>query len=153
MAKEITIDIETYSSVDIKKSGVYRYVESSDFEILTMTMSEDANSPITYDLASGDELPLETILDLLNDNVIKWAHNAIFERICISEWFKRTYPIYYQRYGRAYLNPICWRCTMALGMYYGLPASLSDMGKVLKLTNQKLEEGKNLIKYFYSLCE
>ena len=153
MAKEITIDIETYSSIDIKKSGVYKYVESPDFEILTMTLSEDNKHPITYDLTLGDELPLEKVLNLLNNNIIKWAHNAVFERICISEWLKRTYPIYYQRYGRTYLNPICWRCTMALGMYYGLPASLSDMGKALKLINQKLEEGKSLVKYFCQPCK
>ena len=152
MAKELTIDIETYSTVDIKTSGVYKYVTSSDFELLTITVSVNDEAPITYDLASGEELPLDIVQDLLNDNVIKWAHNAIFERICLSEWLKRTYLVFYQRYGREYLNPICWRCTMVLGMYYGLQASLSEMGKALKLQNQKLEEGKSLIKYFCQPC-
>ena len=119
MTKELTIDIETYSTIDIKTSGVYKYVTSSDFELLTITVSVNDEAPITYDLASGEELPLDIVQDLLNDNVIKWAHNAIFERICLSEWLKRTYLVFYQRYGREYLNPICWRCTMVLGMYYG----------------------------------
>lgn len=153
MTKELTIDIETYSTVDIKTSGIYKYVTSSDFELLTITVSVNNESPITYDLASGEELPLNIVQDLLNDNVIKWAHNALFERICLSEWLKRTYLVFYQRYGREYLNPVCWRCTMVLGMYYGLPASLKDMGKALKLQNQKLEEGKNLIKYFCQPCK
>ena len=153
MAKELTIDIETYSTVDIKKSGIYKYVTSSDFEILTITVSVDSEVPVTYDLASGDELPLDIVQDLLNDKVIKWAHNAIFERICLSEWLKRTYPIFYERCGRIYLNPTCWRCTMVLVMYYGLPASLKDIGKVLKLENQKLEEGKSLVKYFCQPCK
>lgn len=153
MTKELTIDIETYSNVTINKSGVYKYVAPSNFEILTITMSVDGGVPVIYDLASGDELPLDIVQDLLNDSVIKWAHNAIFERICLSEWLKRTYPVFYERYGRKYLNPICWRCTMVLGMYYGLPASLSDMGKALKLPNQKRTEGKSLVKYFCQPCK
>ena len=152
MIKELMIDIETYSTVDIKTSGIYKYVKSSDFEIQTITVFID-DDLITYDLVSGDELPLSTVLDLLNDKVIKWAHNAVFERICISEWLKRTYLVFYQRYGREYFNPVCWRCTMVLGMYYGLPSSLSDMGKALKLSNQKLEEGKSIVKYFCQLCK
>ena len=153
MAKELTIDIETYSTIDIKKSGVYKYIASSDSELLTITVSVNDETPITYDLASGEELPLHIVQDLLNDKVIKWAHNAIFERICLSEWLKRTYPVFYQRYGRNYLNPACWRCTMILGMYYGLPASLKDMGKSLKLEQQKLEEGNTLVKYFCQPCK
>ena len=153
MAKELTIDIETYSTVDIKTSGVYKYITSSDFELLTITLSINDEAPITYDLASGEELPLDIVQDLLNDSVIKWAHNAIFERICLTEWLKRTYPLFYKQYGRSYLNPVCWRCTMVLGMYYGLPASLNEMGKALKLQNQKLEEGKSLIRYFCQPCK
>lgn len=153
MAKELTIYIETYSTVDIKTSGVYKYITSSDFEFLTITLSINDEAPITYDLASGEELPLDIVQDLLNDSVIKWAHNAIFERICLTEWLKRTYPLFYKQYGRSYLNSVCWRCTMVLGMYYGLPASLKDMGKVLKLEHQKIEEGNKLIKYFCQLCK
>lgn len=153
MAKELTIDIETYSTVDIKTSGVYKYITSSDFELLTITLSINDEAPITYDLASGEELPFDIVQDLLNDSVIKWAHNAIFERICLTEWLKRTYPLFYKQYGRSYLNPACWRCTMVLGMYYGLPASLNEMGKALKLPNQKLTEGKSLVKYFCQPCK
>ena len=153
MAKELTIDIETYSTVDIKTSGVYKYITSSDFELLTITLSINDEAPITYDLASGEEVPLDIVQDLLNDSVIKWAHNAIFERICLTEWLKRTYPLFYKQYGRSYLNPACWRCTMVLGMYYGLPASLNEMGKALKLPNQKLAEGKSLVKYFCQPCK
>ena len=153
MVKTLTIDIETYSTFDIPTSGVYKYVASTDFEIKAITVSIDAEVPITYDLTSGEELPLNIIQDILNDDVVKWAHNAVFERICLSEWLKRTYPLFHQRYEREYLNPVCWRCTMILGMYYGLPASLSDMGKALKLSNQKLEEDKNLVKYFCQPCK
>ena len=153
MTKELTIDIETYSTVDIKTSGVYKYITSSDFEILTITVSVNDEAPITYDLASGEELPLDIVQDLLNDSVTKWAHNAIFERICLSEWLKRNYPSLYEQYARNYLNPACWKCTMVLGLYYGLPASLKEMGKALNLPNQKLEAGKNLIKYFCQPCK
>ena len=153
MTKELTIDIETYSTVDIKTSGVYKYITSSDFEILTITVSINDEAPITYDLASGEELPLDIVQDLLNDSVTKWAHNAIFERICLSEWLKRNYPSLYEQYARNYLNPACWKCTMVLGLYYGLPASLKEMGKALNLPNQKLEAGKNLIKYFCQPCK
>lgn len=129
------------------------YILDADFEIQTMTVSVDDGVPVTYDLASGEEIPLGIVQDLLNDSVIKWAHNAVFERICLSEWLKRTYPVFFPRYERKYLNPVCWKCTMILGMYYGLPASLSDMGKSLKLENQKLEEGTNLVKYFCKPCK
>ncbi len=150
---DITIDIETYSNVDLKKSGVYRYAESRYFEILTIAVSVNNGKVDTYDIASGEELPLEMVQALLDDKIIKCAHNAIFERICLSEWLKCTYPVFWKHYGRKYLNPICWRCTMILGLYYGLPASLKDIGKALNLPNQKLDEGKNLIKYFCQPCK
>lgn len=104
---DITIDIETYSNVDLKKSGVYRYTESRYFEILTIAVSVNNGKVDTYDIASGEELPLEMVQALLDDKIIKCAHNAIFERICLSEWLKCTYPVFWKHYGRKYLNPIC----------------------------------------------
>lgn len=149
----LTIDIETYSDVDLKKEGVYRYAKLINFEILTMALSINDGETIIYDIVSGEEVPLKIIQAILDDSVTKWAHNAIFERICLSEWLKRNYPSLYEQYGRNYLNPACWKCTMVLGLYYGLPASLKEMGKALNLPNQKLEAGKNLIKYFCQPCK
>ena len=149
----LTVDIETYSDVDLKKEGVYRYAKLINFEILTMALSINDGETIIYDIVSGEEVPLKIIQAILDDSVTKWAHNAIFERICLSEWLKRNYPSLYEQYGRNYLNPACWKCTMVLGLYYGLPASLKEMGKALNLPNQKLEAGKNLIKYFCQPCK
>lgn len=149
----LTVDIETYSDVDLKKEGVYRYAKLINFEILTMALSINDGETIIYDIVSSEEVPLKIIQAILDDSVTKWAHNAIFERICLSEWLKRNYPSLYEQYGRNYLNPACWKCTMVLGLYYGLPASLKEMGKALNLPNQKLEAGKNLIKYFCQPCK
>ena len=135
------------------ENGVYKYSESIDFEVLSISVSINGEPVVVYDLASGEELPSNVVQALFDDKVIKWAHNAIFERICLSEWLKRTYPLFYKQYGRSNLNPTCWRCTMVLGVYYGLPASLNDMGKALKLENQKLEEGKKLVKNFCQPCK
>lgn len=157
--KTMSIDLETYSDIDIKKSSVYKYAESTHFEILLFGVSINEGPVTVYDLASGEKLP-EYIIDALNDNtVIKWAFNAAFERICISYWLKRTCPKKFKGYGSPddstgnYLNPISWRCTMIWSAYMGLPLSLEGVGTVLGLENQKMKEGKNLIRYFCVPCK
>lgn len=157
--KTMSIDLETYSDIDIKKSGVYKYAESTQFEILLFGVSINEQSVTVYDLASGEKLP-EYIIDALIDNsVIKWAFNAVFERICISYWLKRSYPERFKGYGSPddstgnYLNPISWRCTMIWSAYMGLPLSLEGVGHVLGLEKQKMKEGKDLIRYFCIPCK
>ena len=142
--KTINIDIETFSSINISKSGVYKYVESEDFEVLLFAYSIDGGKTEIVDIANGEELSEEIIQALLDDNVIKWAFNAQFERICLSRFLKLTKG--------TYLNPKSWRCTMIWSAYMGLPFSLEGIGKVLGLEKQKLIEGKDLIKYFCVPC-
>ena len=142
--KTINIDIETFSSINISKSGVYKYVESEDFEVLLFAYSIDGGKTEIVDIANGEELSEEIIQALLDDNVIKWAFNAQFERICLSRFLKFTKG--------TYLNPKSWRCTMIWSAYMGLPFSLEGVGKVLGLEKQKLIEGKDLIKYFCVPC-
>lgn len=142
--KTINIDIETFSSINISKSGVYKYVESEDFEVLLFAYSIDGGKTEIVDIANGEELSEEIIQALLDDNVIKWAFNAQFERICLSRFLKLPKG--------TYLNPKSWRCTMIWTAYMGLPFSLEGVGKVLGLEKQKLIEGKDLIKYFCVPC-
>lgn len=142
--KTINIDIETFSSINISKSGVYKYVESEDFEALLFAYSIDGGKTEIVDIANGEELSEEIIQALLDDNVIKWAFNAQFERICLSRFLKLPKG--------TYLNPKSWRCTMIWSAYMGLPFSLEGVGKVLGLEKQKLIEGKDLIKYFCVPC-
>lgn len=156
---ELSIDLETYSDVDIKKSGVYKYAESDNFEILLFAASINSGPVIVYDLASGDVLP-EVILDAITDeSVIKWAFNASFERICISNWLRKHHPEHLVSYSISedtvgnYLNPISWRCTMVGSAYMGLPLSLEGVGAVLGLEEQKMKEGKDLIRYFCTPCK
>ncbi|MBP3238141.1 MAG: DNA polymerase [Lachnospiraceae bacterium] len=157
--KELSIDLETYSDIDIKKSGVYKYAESENFEILLFAVSID-NGPVkVYDLASGDTLPMEIIKALTDESVTKWAFNATFERICLSWWLKRNFPEHFCSYSipedsvRNYLDPASWRCSMIWSAYMGLPLSLENVGAVLKLKDQKLKEGKDLIRYFCTPCK
>ena len=142
--KTINIDIETFSSINISKSGVYKYVESEDFEVLLFAYSIDGGKTEIVDIANGEELSEEIIQALLDDNVIKWAFNAQFERICLSRFLKLPKG--------TYLNLKSWRCTMIWSAYMGLPFSLEGVGKVLGLEKQKLIEGKDLIKYFCVPC-
>lgn len=142
--KTINIDIETFSSINISKSGVYKYVESEDFEVLLFAYSIDGGKTEIVDIANGEELSEEIIQALLDDEVIKWAFNAQFERICLSRFLKLPKG--------TYLNPKSWRCTMIWSAYMGLPFSLEGVGKVLGLEKQKLIEGKDLIKYFCVSC-
>lgn len=155
----LSIDLETFSDVDLKKCGVYRYAESPDFEILLFGVSVDGGDVTVYDLASGDTVPEEIIRALSDDSVIKWAYNASFERVCLSIWLRRNYPQHFSSYSieedtvRNYLDPSSWRCSLVWGAYMGLPLSLEGIGKVLKLENQKMTEGKALIRYFCVPCK
>ncbi len=155
----LSLDVETFSDVDLKKCGVYKYAESSDFEILFFGVSVDGGEVTVYDLASGDTVPEEIIRALADDSVIKWAYNASFERVCLSVWLRRNYPQYFSSYSieddtvRNYLDPSSWRCSLVWGAYMGLPLSLEGIGKVLKLENQKMAEGKALIRYFCVPCK
>ena len=156
--KEMSIDLETYSDVDIKKCGAYKYAESDNFEILLFGVSVD-NAPVeVYDLTAGDEIPAEILAALSDENVIKWAYNAAFERVCLSNWLRRHHPEYFSTYSipgdpvQNYLDPASWRCTMIWSAYMGLPLSLEGVGAVLKLQDQKMKEGKDLIKYFCCPC-
>lgn len=153
--KTISIDIETFSSVDLGKSSVYRYVESPDFAILLFAYSIDGCAVQVVDLAQGEVLPPAIIDALTDDRVQKWAFNASFERVCLSEWLRRNgYPLHNENYSTpedtcmAYLDPAGWYCTMVWSAYLSLPLSLKDAGAALGLDKQKLSEGKELIKYF-----
>ncbi len=157
--KKLSIDIETFSDVDLAKAGVYRYVESSAFEVLLFGVSIDGGPVHVYDLACGETLPDELIDTLVSDDVLKWAYNASFERICISRWLHKVYPEKFRCYaplGNAignYLNPASWRCSRIWGATLGLPLSLKGIGTVLKLDEQKMTEGKALIRYFCVPCK
>ena len=142
--KTLSIDIETYSSTNLAKAGVYRYVESPDFEILLFGYSIDGGEVQVVDLASGDKLPSDVIAALTDDTVIKWAFNANFERICLSRFLGLPTG--------EYINPASWKCSMVWAATMGLPLSLEGVGSVLKLDKQKLTEGKDLIKYFCQPC-
>ena len=156
--KELSIDLETYSDVDIKKCGAYKYAESYNFEILLFGVSIDNGPVIVYDLASGEEIPEEILAALTDNTVIKWAFNASFERVCLSNWLRKHRPEHFKTYGKEgdpvqnYLDPTSWRCSMIWSAYMGLPLSLKDVGAVLKLQNQKMDEGKDLIRYFCKPC-
>lgn len=155
----LSLDVETFSDVDLKKCGVYKYASSPNFEILLFGVSVDGGEVTVYDLASGDTVPEEIIRALSDDSVIKWAYNASFERVCLSVWLRRNYPQYFSSYSieedtvRNYLDPSSWRCSLVWGAYMGLPLSLEGIGKVLKLENQKMAEGKALIRYFCVPCK
>ena len=157
--KELSIDLETYSDVDISKCGAYKYAESDNFEILLFGVSVDGEPVKVYDLACGDTIPEEILAALSDENVTKWAFNASFERICLSNWLKRHHPEHFYGYSipedpaSKYLDPSAWKCTMIWYAYMGLPLSLEGVGAVLKLQDQKLKEGKDLIRYFCTPCK
>lgn len=159
MIKEMSIDLETYSAVDISKCGAYKYAESDNFEILLFGVSIDGCAVQVFDLACGDTIPDDILAALSDDTVTKWAFNANFERICLSNWLKRHHPEHFKGYripedpASKYLDPASWKCTMIWSAYMGLPLSLEGVGAVLKLQDQKMQEGKDLIKYFCSPCK
>lgn len=136
--KTLSLDIETYSSVDLKASGVYKYAESSDFEVLLFAYSMDGGPVQVVDIAGGEALPREITAALKDEKIEKWAFNAQFERICLSKYLGTPF------------SPAGWYCTMVWAQSLGLPASLEEVGKVLGLAKQKLSEGKALVKYFCS---
>lgn len=138
--KTLSIDIETYSSVDLAKCGVYKYSESPDFEILLFAYAVNDGSTTVVDIAQGEKIPEEIISALSDIKVIKFAFNANFERTCLSRYLNKR------------LLPISWRCTLVWSAYAGLPLSLKSVGEVLNLDKQKMDEGKELIKYFCSHC-
>ena len=139
--KELAIDIESFSSVDLSKCGVYRYASSPDFDILLFGYSVDGGDVRVVDLACGGEIPADIVEALSDDSVIKWSYNNNFERVSLSNYFG------------TWFEPGSWRCTMVWAAYLGLPRSLADVGAVLGLEKQKLTEGKDLIRYFCVPCK
>ena len=152
--KTMSIDLETRSSVDISKCGVYKYAESPDFDILLFGVSVDGSPIAVYDLACGDVIPNDILAALSDDQVTKWAYNASFERVCLSVWLRRNYPQYFSTYSiegdpvQNYLDPASWKCTLVWAAYNGLPLGLEKVGAVLGFEEQKLKEGKELIRFF-----
>lgn len=140
----ISIDLETYSDVDLPKCGVYKYAESPQFEILLFAYSVDGGEVQAVDLAGGEKIPPEILSAITDNSVTKWAFNANFERICLSKYLGLS--------NGEYLDPTSWKCTMTWAAYLGLPLSLEGAGAVLGLEQQKLKEGKDLIKYFCVPC-
>lgn len=141
----LSVDIETFSSVDLGKSGVYRYAESEDFEILLFGYSVNGSPVQVVDLACGENLPEEIRKAISDPTVMKWAFNAQFERICLSRFLGMPTG--------EYLDPVSWHCTMIWSATLGLPMSLAGVGTVLSLEKQKLTEGKDLIRYFCVPCK
>lgn len=159
--KTISIDIETFSSADLKKCGVYKYVEANDFEILLFGYSVDGGTVQVVDFTAGETLSPEILEALTDGNVQKWAFNANFERVCLSRYlsdmgislapFADNHSSPYRGQAK-YLSPKSWRCSMVWSAYMGLPLSLEGAGSVLGLEKQKLTEGKELIRYFCKPC-
>lgn len=155
----LSIDIESYSDADLQKCGVYKYAQSSNFEILLFGVSVNGGEVIVYDLAQGEELPMDIITALADDTVTKWAFNAAFERVCLSVWLQRNYPQCFCSYSinedtvGDYLDPAAWKCSCVWSAYMGLPLSLAGTGTVFGLEEQKLKEGKDLIRYFCVPCK
>jgi DNA polymerase len=139
--QKISIDIETFSDIDLVKCGVYKYADSPAFEILLFAYSIDGGEIYIIDLASGDKLPEEIISAIKSDTVIKTAFNAQFERVCLSKHLGIL------------LDPSSWYCTAVQAAELSLPASLADVGAALGLERQKMTEGKDLIKYFCVPCK
>lgn len=157
--RTISIDIETFSDVDLGKCGVYKYAQSEQFEILLFGYAVNGGEVQVIDLAEGERIPEEILAALADEAVIKWAFNASFERVCLSNYLKKHYPQYFKSYSVPedtvgdYLNPSSWRCSMVWAEYMGLPLSLEGVGAVLGLEEQKLKEGKDLIRYFCVPCK
>ena len=152
----LEIDIETYSSVNLQKCGVYKYAESPDFQIILFGYSVDGGEVQVVDLLQGESIPQDVLDALTDDAVLKWAHNCNFERVCLSRHlsdlgvsldpFYDNHPL--TKECARFLNPASWRCSMTWAAYLGLPLSLAGVGEILGLGKKKLIEGKELIKYF-----
>ncbi len=143
--KTLSLDLETFSDIDLSKCGVYKYASSPAFEILLFGYSVDGGEVQVVDLACGGEIPADILAALEDENVMKWAYNAQFERICLSRFL--GFPV------GSYLDPSSWRCSMVWAATLGLPMSLKNVGAVLGLEKQKLTEGKDLIRYFCVPCK
>lgn len=157
--KSLSLDLETYSDVDLSKCGVYRYAESPHFEVLLFGYAVNGGKVHVVDLVLGETIPEEIVNALTDDTITKWAFNASFERICLSYWLRKHHRDKFCSYSTsedtvgAYLDPSSWRCSMIWSAYMGLPFSLDGVGTVLKLGEQKLKEGKDLIRYFCVPCK
>ena len=155
----LSLKLETYSDVDLNKCGVYKYAQSSAFEILLFGVSVNGGEVQVYDLAQGESVPVEIIKALTDNSVLKWSFNASFERVCLSVWLQRCYPQYFESYSihedtvGDYLDPSAWRCSMVWSAYMVLPLSFAGAGTVLGSSEQKLKEGKDLIRYFCVPCK
>ena len=150
----ITIDIETKSDKDISKCGVYAYTDTPYFDILLFAYSIDGQSVQVVDTANGEEIPENVLAALADKNVVKRAFNCNFERVCLSKYLRGNHPQYFQSYSidedtvGDFLNPESWHCSMIHARTLGLPSSLAEVGKVLGIEQQKMTEGKALIKFF-----
>lgn len=159
MIDYLSIDLETKSGTDLSKSGVYRYVEDDAFEILLFGYSINGGEVSVVDVACGEQIPEDVLKAVVDERVKKWAFNAAFERICLSSWLRKHRPDLFYSYSIPedsvcnYLNPVSWRCSMIWAAYLGLPLSLDGVGAVLKLQEQKLSDGKALIKFFSVPCK
>lgn len=150
----ITIDIETRSDKDISKCGVYAYTDTPYFDILLFAYSIDGQPVQVVDMANGEEIPESILAALADENVVKRAFNVNFERVCLSKYLRKNYPQYFQSYSidedtvGDFLNPESWHCSMIHARTLGLPSSLAEVGKVLGIEQQKMTEGKALVKFF-----
>ena len=150
----ITIDIETKSDKDISKCGVYAYTDTPYFDILLFAYSIDEQPVQVVDMANGEEIPESILAALADENVVKRAFNVNFERVCLSKYLRKNYPQYFQSYSidedtvGDFLNPESWHCSMIHARTLGLPSSLAEVGKVLGIEQQKMTEGKALVKFF-----
>ena len=150
----ITIDIETKSDKDISKCGIYAYTDTPYFDILLFAYSIDGQPVQVVDMANGEEIPENVLVALVDENVIKRAFNVNFERVCLSKYLRKNYPQYFQSYSidedtvGDFLNPESWHCSMIHARTLGLPSSLAEVGKVLGIEQQKMTEGKALVKFF-----
>ncbi len=156
--RTLSIDIESFSDIDLSSCGVYKYAQSSNFYVMLFGYSVDGGEIQVVDLMAGQEIPDDILKALTDPNVTKWAYNAIFERVCLSEYLRRFKPTYFKGYGdpddstRKYISPKGWKCTMTWAAYMGLPLSLKNVGLALNLDDKKMEEGKDLIRYFCMPC-
>ncbi|WP_440249595.1 DNA polymerase [Dialister succinatiphilus] len=151
---QITIDIETYSPIDLARRGVYKYAEHPDFSILLFGYAVDDGEVKVVDLAKGERIPEEILLALTDPLVTKWAFNAAFERVCLSRYLREHCPSHFLSYGKQrdtvgkYLDPLGWKCSQVLAASLGYPLSLKDLGEALGLSEKKMDEGSRLIGLF-----
>ena len=143
------LDLETYSSAPLPKCGVYRYCDSPDFEILLLSYAFDDEPVVTVDLACGEEIPEDFLAALTDSQVVKIAHNGTYERVCFSRYLQRSGLLA----AGEWLDPAQWRCTMVMAWYLTLPGRLADVAVALNVTEKKMEEGKDLIRYFSVPCK